>query len=323
MPAIAAVSVVGTGVIGRSWIQVFARAGCRTRVYDPDPAQVEKALAWLDEDLEASVADGLVRPRAATALRTRVSPHAKLAEALRGAGYVQESGPENLAIKRGLFADLDRTAGADAILASSTSAINMTEIAEGLAGRRRCIVAHPTNPPHVVPAVEVLPGRDTDAAVVERTIEFLRRVGQTPVVLKKYALGFALNRLQAALVREAIHLVEDGVADVAAVDALVRDGLGLRWALLGPFGVGHTNADGGIREYYTKYGRAYLGLMGALRNDPPAFDSAMIERIARETEAREGPASRVPEILRWRDRLIGKIRALREQDPHPYVRSKK
>lgn len=311
------VAVVGTGVIGRSWIRVFAGAGCRTRIYDHDPAQVERAFAWLDEELDLDAKDGVLRPREAAATRARVSSHGALADALEGAGYVQESGPERLDVKRSVYRDLDRLATGDAILASSTSTMDMTEIAAGLSGARRCIVAHPTNPPHVVPAVEVLPGRDTDPAVVERTVRFLRAVGQTPVVLRRYAVGFALNRMQAALVREAIDLVESGVADVEGVDTLIRDGLGLRWALLGPFGVGNCNADGGIREYYAKYGQAYIGLMRALRSDPPSFDPAMIERVARATEGTEGSPARVPEILRWRDRLIAKIRALKVADPHP------
>ena len=315
-PTIGTVTVVGAGVIGRSWMQVFARAGCRTRVYDRDPTQVDRALAWLDEDLELSVADGVLRPREAQSLRARVSTHRDLGDALARAGYAQESSPEQLEVKRAVFAELDRLAPRDAILASSTSALDMTEIANGLSGADRCVVAHPTNPPHVVPAVEVLAGQATDHAVTARTIEFLSSVGQTPVLLKKYAHGFALNRMQAALVREAIHLVESGVADVDAVDAVVRDGLGLRWAVMGPFGVGNTNADGGIREYYGRYGRAYLGLMGSLDTSLPSFSREMVERIGRETDAMVGNAS-VPEILRWRDRVIRKIKALKAEDPGP------
>src|SRR5262249_4697526 len=156
----------------------------------------------------------------------RVSPHADLDEALSGAGYAQESGPEDLSVKRAFFRELDRLANPSTILASSTSAMDMTEIASGLPGSARCIVAHPVNPPHVVPVVEVLPGKGTDPAVVSRTIEFLRAVGQTPVLMNFYVPGFLLNRMQAALLREAFQLVERGVADVDAVDAVIRDGLG-------------------------------------------------------------------------------------------------
>jgi 3-hydroxyacyl-CoA dehydrogenase len=168
----------------------------------------------------------------------------------------------------------------------------------------------------VVPCVEVLPGAATDPDVVTRTVAFQKSVGQTPVLMNKYVFGFMLNRMQAALIREAINLVESGVADVDAVDSCIRDGLGLRWALMGPFGVGNTNADGGIREYYRKYGQAYVQLLKALEGPAPSFSNEMIDRIGTGTEKMVGKAT-VPEILRWRDRMIRKIRALKGEDPHP------
>src|SRR5262249_49317709 len=158
----------------------------------------------------------------ATACRARVSAHADLRETLAGAGYVQESGPEDLALKQSIYAQLDRLAEPDAILASSTSAMDITEIAAGLRGAAPCIVAQPANPPHVVPVVEVVPGKRTDAGVVQRTLQHLEALGQSPVLLHYYVPGFLLNRMQAALVREALSLVERGVADVAAVDAVIR-----------------------------------------------------------------------------------------------------
>ena len=311
------VAVIGTGVIGRSWIQVFARAGYPTRVYDRDPAQVKRAISWLEHDLDRSIHDRTMRSREAAALRANVTAHRDLREALAGVEYVQESGPEAIDKKRLIYQDLDTAAPGDAILASSTSALDMSAIAAGLHGAWRCIVAHPVNPPHVIPAVEVLPGRETSPEIVARTCEFLRAVGQTPVLLRKYAVGFALNRMQAALVREAIDLVESGVADVDGVDALIRDGLGLRWALLGPFGVGHGNADGGLREYYAKYGSAYRGLMQNLNAAVPDFSPTMVNRLATETERMEGAAVKLPKILRWRDRMIRKLRELKDEDPHP------
>ena len=312
-PPIPIVTVVGTGVIGRSWAQVFARAGCATRLYDRDPAQVEKALALFAADLEQDVAEGFETASTAAACVHRVSAHAGLGDALSGSGYVQESAPEDLAQKRAIYAELDRLADPQAILASSTSAMDMTAIAAGLPGAARCIVAHPVNPPHVVPVVEVLPGKATDPDVVARTTGFLRAIGQTPVLMKRYAPGFLLNRMQAALLREAIHLVESGVADVNAVDAVVRDGIGLRWALMGPFGVGNTNADGGVREYFTRYGKAYIELMGDL-GPTPAFTPEQIERWGQATDAMTGETPR-DRLRAWRDRLVRKIRTLKQDDP--------
>jgi 3-hydroxyacyl-CoA dehydrogenase len=216
--------------------------------------------------------------------------------------------------KRAIFTELDRFAPPDAILASSTSALDMSDIAEGLPGAGRTIVAHPVNPPHVIPVVEILPGKRTTTDVVARTRAFLSAVGQSPVLLKLYVPGFLLNRMQAALVREAIHLVECGAADVDAVDAVIRDGLGLRWALLGPFGVANTNADGGIREYFGRYGDSYRELMSDL-GPTPSFDRKQIETLGRATDAMTNAPRN--EILEWRDRLIRRIRNLKQEDPMP------
>lgn len=310
---ISTVAIAGTGVIGRSWAQVFARAGCGTRLYDRDRAQVARAVELFARDLEQAVADGRETAVGAAACLARVSAHAQLSDALSGAGYVQEGGPEDLTVKRSMYAELDRLAAPFTILASSTSALDMTEIAAGLPGASRCIVAHPVNPPHVVPVVEVLGGKETHSDVVTRTTAFLRAVGQSPVVMNFYLPGFLLNRMQAALLREALHLVESGVADVEAVDAVVRDGLGLRWALMGPFGVANTNADGGVREYFTRYRQAYIGLMNDL-GPTPAFDPEQIERWGRATDAMVGHTPRAL-IRAWRDRLVGRIRRLKQEEP--------
>jgi 3-hydroxyacyl-CoA dehydrogenase len=308
-PTIPIVAVVGTGIIGKSWAYLFARAGCRTRIHDPDPAQLEKALAWLDQELETESTEE------ANTRRALISTHAKLSDALDGAGYVQECGPEQIEIKKTLYSSLDQVADAATILGSSTSAHDMSVIANDLAGALRCIVAHPVNPPHLIPVVEILPGAKTDPGVVTRTRDFMISVGQTPVLMNFYVPAFLLNRMQAALLREAISLVESGVADVDAVDAVIRDGLGLRWALMGPFGVANTNADGGIREYFTRYGEAYKSCMNEL-GATPSFDPEMIERLGRGTDAMTGNASQT-ETLRWRNRLIQKIRELKTNDPQP------
>jgi len=306
------VAVVGTGVIGRSWIVVFARAGCQTRVFDSDPKQLRKALAWLEEDLQLDRKDGFLSVEQSAAIRRRITLHHHLRDALRGVSYVQESGPERMELKQALYQELDRQAEPKAILASSTSGLNMSEIARGLNGAHRCIVAHPVNPPHLIPVVEVLPGRETDPQVVKRTAAFLKGMGQKPVLMNHYVKDFLLNRMQAALIREAVQLVEHGVTDVDGVDAVIRDGLGLRWALMGPFGVANTNADGGVREYLTRYREAYIEGMNDLY-PTPSFDDAMIERLGRATDKMTGRVPRA-KIRRWRDRMIHKIRALKERD---------
>ncbi len=308
------VAVVGTGVIGRSWIQVFARAGRRVQVFDADPAQLERAMAWFKADLKSRRARKELKKKEAKLWWERVRVASSLEDAVAGAGWVQESGPERLEVKQALYAELDRVAEAKAILGSSTSAIDMTDIAAGLPGAWRAIVAHPINPPHVVPVVEVLGGRETDPRVVRKTLRFLRDVGQVPVRMNRFAPGFILNRMQAALVREAVDLVASGVADVEAVDTTIRDGLGLRWALMGPFGVANTNADGGVREYFTRFREAYHGLWDQL-NTETRFTDELVEQLGRGAD-RMAPAS-LADQRAWRDRLVEAIRTLKADDPMP------
>ncbi|WP_419859001.1 3-hydroxyacyl-CoA dehydrogenase NAD-binding domain-containing protein [Candidatus Palauibacter irciniicola] len=314
-PTIRTVAVVGAGVIGRSWIRVFARAGCETRVFDPDSEQLARALDWARNSANEDEALGFIDAGTAAEEGRAVRRCDTLEGALSGAGWVQESGPETLAVKQRIFADLDAAADPGTILASSTSAHDMSRIAAGLAGAERCIVAHPVNPPHVIPMVEVLPGEATHPDVLTAALAFLESVGQSPVQMNRYLSGFLLNRLQAALIREAVFLYGSGAASAEAIDTVVRDGLGLRWALLGPFGTGHTNADGGAGEYYRRYGEAYREMWRELEADPE-FSDRVIDGIHAETAGMYG-GSATRELCAWRDRLIRRLRALKEDDPPP------
>jgi 3-hydroxyacyl-CoA dehydrogenase len=307
-------AVVGTGVIGRGWVYVFSRAGCPTRIIDQDPKQTATALDWLEKTLDEDIKGGFIAGSEAAKCRSLVSDHADLGEALSGVEYIQESGPESLGIKNEIFKRADAVADPGAILASSTSAIDINLIAEGVPGIARCVTAHPFNPPHIVPIVEVMGTDKTDPEAVTRTVEFLKRVGQKPVVMNYFLPGYLINRIQAAVVREANHLVTRGAASVEDVDTLMSHGLGLRWALFGSFGINHTNADGGVREYYTRYGKAYQTIMNDLDSSPPTFDPDMIEHIGKGVDDMLGKTT-VADCCRWRDRLVRKIRKLKDEDP--------
>jgi L-gulonate 3-dehydrogenase len=307
------VAVVGTGVVGRSWMRVFARAGLETRIWDLDPVQTDLAWDWYKSDQKRIRKQGGMRKAVARNERSNVIRCDDLAEALAGATWVQESCPENLETKRAVFADLDRLADPKAVLASSTASLDMTLIAEGLGGAGRCLVAHPVNPPHVIPLVEVLGGQGTDPLAIRRAIRFLERVGQTPVLLRRYAPGFLLNRLQAALLREALHLVATGVARADAIETVVKDGLGLRWAFLGPFDVPNTNADGGIREYFARRGDVLGALWDDLGKGNP-LTPELIERVGETLDAMHRQVA--PENLReWRDDMIVRLRRLKAMHP--------
>lgn len=307
------VALVGCGVIGRGWIRVFARAGAEVTLHDREPAVAAAALDWLAADLAADREEGVLAPEEAGAILGRVGRRDELADALSEAEWVQESAPEDLALKRALFAEMDRLAPAGAILASSTSALDIGAIVEGLGGAARCLMAHPFNPPHLLPAVEMLAPPGGDPAVMERACALLAACGQAPVRMNRYVPGFLGNRLQAALIREALHLVESGVADPLAVDAVLRDGLALRWAAIGNFGANHTNAPGGIADYFARYGAAYAGLMADLDSAPPAFDATALAAVGQAVETREGVAG-VAGLTRRRDRLLRRLRRAREEE---------
>jgi 3-hydroxyacyl-CoA dehydrogenase len=310
------IAVVGTGVIGRSWVQVFARAGWSTRVYDLDPQRTEAALVWFRSDVQRDLADGKLDADEAAKRLSLVSGHDDLGETLEGVAYVQESGPENLTLKQRLYADLDRLAGPETILASSTSAIDMTEIAEGLPGARRCVVAHPVNPPHVIPVVEMVPGKETAPEILERACQIMTAVGQKPVKMNFYLPSFILNRMQEALFREAFYIVQSGAADVEAVDTTMRDGLGLRWALLGPFGTSNLNGDHGIQEYFERYGPTYEEGWREQHELPiPELSPELMDLVGGQTNAMYG--TDYAGLRRWRDEMVMAIRELKEQRPEP------
>ena len=309
------VAVVGTGVVGRSWIRVFARAGFPTRVYDPDPEQLARAVAWARKSALDDVHLGLCAYAEARAEEHGITVCETLGEALDGVTYVQESGPEEIAEKRSIHAALDAAAAPEVVLGSSTSAHDITDIARGLPGAGRCIVAHPVNPPHVIPLVEVLAGADTRPGVTASTLALLRQAGMAPVVLDRYAPGFVLNRLQAAVLREAVSLVSAGVASPEVVDVVMREGLGLRWALMGPFGTGHVNADDGVGSYYRMYGDAYRAIWKDL--DPaPDFGDDLIDAIDEGITAMYGEDA-VAALAAWRDRMVRRILQLKAADPAP------
>jgi 3-hydroxyacyl-CoA dehydrogenase len=296
------VALVGAGLVGSGWAIVFARAGCEVALYDAEPAQRARALEWVAGQLADLQAQGLIaEPPAAIAARVQAAP--TLAEALDGAGYVQESIVERLDVKQRLYAAMDAAAAPDTILASSTSAFPTSAIAQGLAGAARCIVAHPVNPPYLVPLVEVSGAPFTAPRTVARTLALMRAVGQAPIHVRREIHGFVLNRLQWTLLAEACRLVADGVASVDDVDAAIRDGLGRRWAFLGPFEVGDLNAPGGLADYLERFAPTIEQINAPAADGP--FRLAP-ERIAALHAARRDllPESERAARMAWRDRRL-------------------
>jgi 3-hydroxyacyl-CoA dehydrogenase len=294
------IAIIGSGLIGRAWAMVFARAGHEVKLYDAVPGVVDKAIGVIREGLEELHRAGLVT-EAPAVIHQRVTAAKTLAEAVGDADYVQENTAEKVDVKRAVFRELDSAAPGGCILASSTSSIRTSQFTEELKGRHRCIVAHPVNPPHVVPLVEISPAPWTSADVVSRTRALQERVGQVAVTVKKEVDGFILNRLQGALLLEAWRLVKEDYVSVEDLDKCVRDGLGLRWSFMGPFETIDLNAPGGIPDYAQRYGGLFHALFDGVKHEP--WDPALIQKVDAERR-KEMPHSRHAEREAWRDRRL-------------------
>jgi 3-hydroxyacyl-CoA dehydrogenase len=308
------IGIVGAGLIGRAWAIVFARAGHPVLVYDAAAGAIGAAQKLIREALQELREAGLVS-EAPDAIARRIVAAATLRDCVKDADYVQENTAERLDVKREVYAQMDAAAKLDCILASSTSTIETSRFADGLSGKRRCLVAHPVNPPHVVPVVEISPAPFTAPEVVERTRTLLAKVGQVPVTVKREVEGFILNRLQAALLNEAWRLVKEDYCSVEDLDKCIKDGLGLRWAFMGPFETIDLNAPGGIPDYAARYGAKLHGIMQNVRYEP--WDAALVDKVeaARRTAM---PQARHVAREAWRDRrlmaLIAHKRAMAEKD---------
>jgi L-gulonate 3-dehydrogenase len=299
--SLAKVAVVGGGSIGMAWAIVFARAGFPVAVYEPDPARRAAAAREMRAQL-ADLAAFALLAESPDAVMERAAFPSDLGRALGGASHVQECAPEDLALKRDLIAALDREAPHDAVIASSSSAITASAMAGDLPGRHRCLVVHPGNPPTLLKAVEVVPAPFTTPDVVERTMSLLHGVGMEPVLVRREVEGFVFNRLQGALLREAYCLVRDGVATVEDVDRVVREGLGPRWSVIGPFETADLNTRGGIAAHAARMGPAYAR-MGAERGQYDPWTPGLVAEVERQRRALL-PLERWAERVVWRNRRL-------------------
>jgi L-gulonate 3-dehydrogenase len=290
------VAIIGAGLIGRAWASIFARAGWTVRVTDPDVMTRAQAKELILEELRGLARHGLAdNPDAIIA---RVTVCDSNADAVKGANFVQENGPEVLEIKQALFKELDALLPKDVVISSSTSAIVTSRFTEDLPGRARCMVGHPVNPPHLVPLVELSGAPWTSPETLERARQVYLGIGQVPIDVKKEIDGFILNRLQGALLAEAFRLVGEGYVSAEDVDHCVKNGLGTRWSFMGPFETIELNAPGGVPDYCTRYTGFYKRL-AAQSAGPSVYEGdnlkkvvaawqyeATPERIARRTRAR-------------------------------------
>ena len=303
------IAIIGAGSIGRAFALVFASAGYQVRLSEAAASVRKEAL----DRIAASIADLRAFDLCegdADAIISRISVSGDLGETVRDASYVQDCVPEDLGLTRKKFRDLESLAPESAVLASSSSAIQASQIATGLETARRCLVAHPGNPPTLIRVIEVVPAPFTGADFVERACRTLRSAGLAPVVVRKEVAGFVFNRLQGAVLREAYCLVRDGIAGVEDIDTIVRDGLGLRWSVVGPFETADLNRRGGIAAHARIMGAAYES-MGVERGQHDPWTPELVAKVEAERRALL-PLDDWDDRVRWRDREIMKLLACRQ-----------
>ena len=235
------VAVVGTGLMGHGIAQVFALADYPVAIYDKDPARSQAAKAGIGRNLELFRERGLVTAEDAQAALARLRPTASLVDAVGDADFVMEAVFEDIDVKQQVLSEIDRVAPPRTVLASNTSGLDVNRMGPATNRPDRVIVAHFSNPPHIIPVVEVVKGDQTSEETVGLTVDLLRKVGKYPVVLRRHIAGFIWNRLQYAMFREAVGIVEKGIASPEDIDMVVKLGLGRRYTTIGPLETADIN----------------------------------------------------------------------------------
>jgi L-gulonate 3-dehydrogenase len=307
------IACIGTGTVGAAWAVVFARAGHEVALYDALPDEVaERTLP------RAAKALGLLEAFAPSdesieTILQRLRPAVSIAEAVAGAAYVQESVREDLSVKQGVFSEIAAAAPIAAILASSTSAIPGSNFLGHIPAPERALVVHPVNPPAYIPLVELCGTQWTSPETMAAARAFMSEIGMRPIIVKKEIEGFILNRLQFTLVAEAMHLVGEGYVSAEDLDAVLTDGLALRWASIGPFEVAHLNAPDGLQGFVDRLG-PMMKRMGAAARTDYDWTPEQVAQLHAALSVRV-PVDEIADRQAWRDQRILATRRLKRDHP--------
>ncbi len=304
------VVVIGAGEIGASMAAVFLDVGVDVTIIEPNDKVRDNIPGRLADYRQEMVAAGLASSKS----HGQVSTHEMITSLQQPTDLVIEAGPEDGGAKRRIFGSLRDQLGSETPIATTSSAIPISRIVEAPEDRRACLVAHPANPPFLIRAIECVPSPETDPAVTDRVMSFLQGAGFAPILIRREVEGFAMNRLQSALLREAYRLVDAGVVDVAGADRLVSEALGPRWALSGPFETADLNTPGGLRAHAERLGEAYgrIGTENGEKGLP--WPQSLVEKAVRQRRSviSEG---RLAERVAWRRQALAQIlRARREAE---------
>ena len=300
------VTCVGAGLIGQGWATLFSSAGLEVILQDITEAVLEKSIKGVKSNLMFLEGEKLLKRGQADAALKRIKMNTVISEAVRDADYVQESVPDDYGFKKKVFREMDAAAPDHAILASSSSGLLMTEIQKATVKPQRCVLVHPALPVYLLPLVEIVGGERTEPDTATTAYDFMKRLGKTPVLLKREVPGYIINRLQAALLREAIDLVDKEVASAEDVDKAFCMGIGLRDPIIGPFLRMHLAGDG-VERFIENFSQSYRNrweTMETWTSIPPSAAKKVVSGVKAMDVIR---TKTLEEIKRWRDEMLVKL----------------
>jgi len=297
---------VGAGLIGQGWATLFSSAGLEVILQDVTETVLEKSMKGIRSTLMFLEANHFLKQGEADTALKRIEMSTLIGEAVRNADYVQESVPDDYDFKKQVFREMDVAAPEHAILASSSSGLLMTKIQKATTRPKRCVLVHPVLPVYLIPLVEIAGGEQTSRETLSAAYDFMKRLGKIPVLLKREVPGYIVNRFQAALLREAIDLVDKEVASAEDVDKAFCMGIGLRDPIVGPFLRIHL-AGGGVERFIENFSQSYRHrweTMETWTSIPPSAEKKVV-RAVREMEVIR--TKTLEEINRWRDEMLVKL----------------
>ena len=300
------VACVGSGLIGQGWATLFAAAGYAVSMQDLADDQLKKATAQVSLNLKHLEDNGRLRNETAAGAINRIRTTLSLAEAVESVDYIMESVPDTYSAKKAVFKEMDALAPGDTIIASSSSGLLMSEIQAGLTRPERCVLVHPFLPVHLLPLVEVVGGNRTVPETVDITCRLMEAIGKTPVRLKKEVSGYIVNRLQAAILREAVDLVANGVASAEEVDQAFCTGMGMRDPFIGPLLRAYLAGDG-IENFIEHYAESYRLRWESMANwntISPTVKDSIVNSVNEMKIVRENSLDK---IKIWRDKMLMEI----------------
>ncbi|KAJ0070644.1 hypothetical protein NL108_017137 [Boleophthalmus pectinirostris] len=307
------VTIIGSGLIGRSWALVFISGGISVKIYDKQPGLASSALSSIRQQMsELEQKDMLRGEMSASEQLSLLSACDDLKTAVEGAFFIQECVFEDLEVKQKVFLDVEGLVGSDVILSSSTSCLMPSLVFSKVQQQSRCLVAHPVNPPYLVRLVELVPHPLTSTSVMDTAQALMSQVGQVAVRLSRELDGFALNRIQMAVIAESWRLVQDGVISVKDVDLVMSEGLGMRYAFIGPMETMHLNAPQGLGDYMRRYGPGIQRVLSSF-GPTPDFTGDQAKDIVKEMCALVPPEQLSTRTER-RDQLLSRLAQIKKEN---------